>query len=374
MSDVHVTANESNYYLFIQTNKLSTNNKIISYQLDIKTGRNLHIDTLLDIPMYFVLRDIGIQKNRIYLFTDDEYLYFEPGNSKNTFQYVNRIDSVLRYEYCEKINDSLLLAYLIYNFHPADGKSGLFMQVINTNNQKVLSKHFEKYSSVALSSLNKRWLTVLDEKIYVISPLTGNLREYNKELQLLNEHVINGMFNKTEVITNKTYENYLQEFIEYNDAVYNNDTIGKYSNNNLFSKEGIQNILDTTEKNFAFIKKIFNINTSVIGICISRPTHNKEQLDLYTYNIKKRELVSVYKNWNCISQKNIMELEDFYPIDLRLQHSRFPNFQDDTVYTYTWLNPKLFTSGNKMDVSSIYLNDIKKNGYQFYILKHKIKK
>ncbi|MEZ5017068.1 MAG: hypothetical protein R2800_08435 [Flavipsychrobacter sp.] len=355
-------------YVFVKEKK-EKSAFINIYKINAKTGMLDSRDTVKVSEEYFSIGDILIDDNYILLTSADEYVLVK--DRKSTYSNFNELkekQGALNYKHAEKLNDSLVLLYRIYNFHPNDGNSGLHLTLFNVNTQKVEKTRLIDFPSIILSHMNKRWLTVSGDKILYVTPLTGKLYAYDFNLNFVSVKELK--LNKQDFLRNdvleKTYDSLhsaetymLRNKIKLESPIYTKDFIGTVIND-VRSKE-------------MFIEKIFPIDNSVIGISISNPKTSKHYRDVYVYDVKRDKLVSKNTDWLSWRQDKVSSHNDYYPISINSSPVYAPFFHKRNIYSCTLFYTKTITPSSSDEISMRILKDINENDYQVTILKYKRK-
>lgn len=378
IKNIFYSCYEDEMYVFEQ-NVQSNSTDIYITQLNITNGAIVNIDTIAGLPTFFKIKDLIISPAFIMLISFDEYFYYEKGKLNSTGYYNNKKDNSLTYKHAELLNDSLVLLYYLYNFHPLDGDAGLHLSVLNTNTKEIESTKFIEFPTIYLSHISNSWLTVVNNAICVVSPLTGTFQFYDYSLNLLNESkpdidVISRNLNKNQLKVkyyDSIYRSEKDRFEKLLD-IYGRDSVDFYKEkfeSEIYSKSFIWNTIKTIRSESVFIERVFSINDTTIGISISRPGYEYAYRDLYLYTITNN-LVTKYGKLNTLLNDTVEYIEDYYPVDIKLDKSKFPYFYDGDIYAYTFFKPSFFIPGPQSDISKLVLKDIYNHGYQFIILKY----
>ena len=339
------------------------NTEIDLYNIDIDNNSILSHAKLNNVPS-FLLRDMSANNNNLLLIGNNKVLNFN--THTNSFTFSKYLDSS-RKVYFDKgmnINDTLFILGGICQFHPLDGKSGLYLNVYNgLKNEVIKSKRFD-FPGLLLSSMSLNLITVCGETIFVFTPISKYIYVFNLNLDIVDKYKLD-IFSNHE--SNDNFEFRLDSLMNKED-----DFIRETKKNNsiIYTKDFLSNTIDSVRKNMTFIEKVFSVNDSLIALVISKPDYEFKYRDLLFYNpITKKKVKEIIK-WNCAGEENLNNFEDYFSVAIFNDECLAPYFFRDKIYNWTNLPIKLYEKTNKSNLNLKMFNYIKDNGYTWSFLEY----
>lgn len=347
--------------------------------ISTNTGSIISHDTIVNLSPNFKIRDILVSQRFLMLTGKDQFVYYDT-KAQPVFKNTLNDKHYLNYENVELLNDSLLLLYRICNFHPASGQAGLHMNVIKISDLTVIHKRIVPFPSVLLASMSKKWVTIANNRIIAVAPLTGVLSIYDFELNEQKNETLN-------ICDSQFKANESKE--AYYDSLFNNENIrlaniiNKYpidsiTNNwhlvrsELHSKGFIGNAISEIRQQHISIEKMYSINDSILLFSVSKPSYAFSYRDVYYYNVKTHTIIKSYTRWPISIQSTIDGYEDVCPINLALDNSVFPTIGMDYAIVCSLLCPDKIEYGSKDAVTADIMMKLYSEGYRLKIVKYKI--
>jgi hypothetical protein len=281
------------------------------------------------------------------------------------------------------LNNNEVLLYSIYDFHPADGKAGVYLNIFDVRTERITKNVIEHFDPVVLSPMSNGWLVAKDNNIYVFSPLNDTVRVYNENLKLKDSKKL--IFLKTEDVSkNLALEKMLdstycaeRQRMDIIIAKYPKDSVRFHLDeiqSDVLEKAYTWKLMQQVRKEYTFIERTFIYNKQYIGITISRPEYDDNYRDVIIYDMKKNKVKEMFIKWQCKADSVVNRKEDFYTVNLQRFEKRYPYFYNDTVYAVTLYDPQYFTTGAENIVQEHFQKNIIKKGYSLYILKYNLSK
>jgi len=385
---------ESDFYI---KNPLTSVHGKISYK-GIGNQMRLYEKLKKDDQNILVIQTLDLQKNSIIendtiynIDTTLSYDTFIPGKntdaiicSNNSLRYpkliiYNRVnkqnniyhfDSIRFSEGCQ-VNDSIFCLYDIYNYHPADGFSGLNMALFNINQKKITEINRSRFRGIGLGYMNTNFVYCNDSNIYVATPMSGILYKYNLHLDKIDSVII--PINWSHPAANIAYEQYLDSTIytEY-DKMQALLSSGKQPTNNIYRSDFVRSYSDEIHKNYEYIEKLMPYNDSVIIISVNRPQYENTKRDILFYNMHSNK-ISSKNEWPCTVKKELNKFEDYFAINVILSSSYAPYFHNNKIYYGSFANPVLYANSVNSDlIAKSILKDGMSNGCRLRILEYNL--
>ncbi len=353
---------------------------IVYNKLELATGRTIEQDTLLKPNKNFTIYDIVATEHFWMAISSGSYIYKKKGETA-TFNSYPDFSKYFKKGYL--LNKNEVILYSIYDFHPADGKAGVFLNVFDINAGGITKSVVEHYAPVILSPMNNGWLTAGDNNIYVFSPLNDTVQVYNENLKLKAKKKLAALgpddVNKNLALEKMLDSTYSAERKRMDAIVskYPKDSLRYHVNeiqSDVLEKPYSWSLMQKVRKEYAFIEKAFIYDQQCIGITISRPEYKDNYRDVVIYDMKKDKVKKVFTKWQCKTDSVIKRKEDFYTINLQRFEKRYPYFYKDKAYAVTLYDPQYFTTGTEEMVQEKFQKSILKQGYLIYILMYDIVK
>lgn len=352
---------------------------VTSYSLD--SGQILTRDTIMGLSRNFQVRDI-ICNGKYVFFTDyDEFVHFEVGKVNTTNitampKWSGQVQNTAKFRSCEFINDSLVLLYITYRFHPFSSLPGLHLSIYNLNTKIIEKhKHFD-FPGTGIAQIPRNWVTVVNQRIYALTPLSSILYVFDLNLDLIEKREIK-VFPDTLKNVNKVYEKYIDSSLKAEINRLNNIanefpvdfemTHNKHYKSEIFSKEYLNKLFDTI-KRFTYIERIFQIDNDKIGIVVHNGSDGSEYRSLCIYDVVKNINIRKYDNWRCIPKDSLYKKEDMFPVDITREKNFNPFFRKNKIYVGNFFPTSFFSPGAYADISQNIFKHVSKNGYVWTVL------
>ncbi len=352
--------------------------KITMY--NIVTGVEISSDTLSGLPK-FLVKQLDFNSNYIFIVGNDKYIAVNL--KEGTVNIDIPQDFVLKpfkkippYRNCHFLNDSIVLMSVIYNYNPFSRDAGLYMSLFNIQTKKFIKEYFSEFPGVVLSHLNYNNITVSNDRIYVITPLNGEIWQYDFDLSLISKKA-SSIFSVTDVKKNIAFANESDSLVLFNKkhidsllATIEKDSIDKFYSANIIDKKYITKIIDSFSLGYSFVANVYCIAEDVIGVCVSRPEYIDNKVDFYIVNAKTGKTIKEYKKWVCSIPLQITKQEDLVTVNLNVGAGNMPYFKNGKVYVGTTLSKLYFEKGKTEDIMEKIFKNNKKSGYKWHLLEY----
>lgn len=270
---------------------------------------------------------------------------------------VYNIDINSQYSRFEVLNDSLLLLYSIYNYHPLDGFSGLEFQTINYLNGERIMRVQNRFSGIFLSHLSVDWLKYCNGYIYVAEPFSGMIKVYDLDLKLVDSLTSEKIFKPA--IKSIYFQKEIDSLISFERkrmlSVYNSDSTN-VPNSFIYNKSFIKRISDTVRKTYSYVEKLINVDDSLLALIIYRPGYNFNYRDFVIFSPKTGFVIRKFIKWQSTSLNYINNIEDIVTVDLSYSRGEVPVFKYGKIYVPMVFPLSKFRKGNLEDLQEIKLN------------------
>ncbi len=271
------------------------------------------------------------------------------------------------------INDSLVCLYRVYNYHPADGFSGLHLAIFNLNKMEFVTTKKINFSGIGLSNMNANWVYANSEYIYIVSPMTGILHKYDKTLTIIDTIIM--PINWSNIDKNVAFQYKIDSTIssEYNRLKDTYAMTGKWVRNYVYNSDFIHKTIDDIRAHYEYIEKMMPYNDSVVLLVFYKPNYNFEKRDLIYYNINSNVVVHSDSEWQCSAKTIINDFEDYFTVNIFVSPNNFPYFFNGKVYYPTFANPNLYKNDKSLDILiNKIMGDGKQNGHKWRLLEYNL--
>lgn len=274
---------------------------------------------------------------------------------------IYEIDTI-KFNEIAKINDSLICLYHIYKYHPADGFSGLNMAIFNLKQGKIVATKKFDFPGVGLSMMISTWVYATEHNIYVITPMTGLLYKFNKNLELAESTKVPIRWNNE--IANTKYQDSLDSII-YAENKKIREQINAHktpSRSYVYSAEFDYNLIEEVRTKYEYIESLAPYNDSIILIVFYRAGYAYDKRDVLFYNIERNKIVREIKEWSCaINENEPKRFEDFFPVNLIMTGGFAPYFYSNKIVYPSFLKPNLYDANRLDSLLRIMVQDNRKN-------------
>lgn len=355
-------------------------------EFNLETGRVLYCDTIRGIAESFRVTDVQVRNRKVAIIAYCEFIYLDLEKPKSAPYFyppglVYQKDEN-NFDQCEFLNDTLLLLYTIYDYHPYSGKAGVYLITFNLKTLQFDHYNVLPFPGISVSGITHNWLTILKNRIYIITPLSTIMYSLNFDLERV-DTVQTHLFSGTEYDSSIAYERYSDSVLADASAQVMK-VINKYPPDSqkyhrsefqhpVYSKDFLLKVIKDIQP-LAFVRQIFTIDDSLIAICISKPNEdvrNHYYRDMIFYDPVKNKVVKEYRHLLYYSPSDsLTRPEDFFVIQF---HDKWhiPYIHRGYAYYYSLFRLSSFHIGKYDDLALKLLNESKKNGYKWTIYKYK---
>lgn len=372
----------------LQIRKIEQNDNGVSYKIsvfNIGNGEAILLDTLVGVPASFRINDLSFNDKYLFVTGPSKYFYYniKDGNEFNIKMIKTFVPKKSRvdppYTNCHFINDSLILLYTIYNFHPNSHDGGLYLNIFNVNSGLFTTKKYYTFPGILMMNCGVNVLTVTNNRIFTVTPLKGKLMEFDFSLNKLKNVQLN-VFEKNQVEKNQAFELSIDSLIASEDArlnkIINTNTQESLSSipeykSIIYSKDFIYKFYTEVDSNYTYIDNIFTIDDTLLGITIGSPEDRQEYRRVCIINPRTNKILKEYKAWRCATPLKVSKKEELLTVNLKLPVNQYYYFQGGYIYSGNVFSSKYFFEGESSDISEKIFKDISKNGYKWSILKYR---
>ncbi|MEZ5017067.1 MAG: hypothetical protein R2800_08430 [Flavipsychrobacter sp.] len=345
--------------------------KIVITGYRLSSGMSFYKDTIAGLPRSFRFIDISFSANNLLITDYNSYLSI--ALDKHRAPLYKGISPVREgapvFRNCSFLSDSVALLYIVYNFHPKTRAAGLYLNLLNVNTNEFIKKEYFPFPGVSMAQVSRSWVTVANDKIYAVSPLSGVLFEFDKSLKLVGSKTMSLFDDKTRE-QNIGFEQYLDSSaVAYRQQVLSGNSEKEPQLAGIKSKT--YSLIDTLSKSFTYIERIFPYNKDYIGVSVSNYEYDNKYKDFFVVDTHGN-IIKEIKKWNYSVSPYITKPEELFPVDINREKNYFPYFQDGFIYTGSLYNYSLFLQGSVNDVTENIFKKTAQNGYVWSILKYKI--
>lgn len=346
-------------------------------KIDVRTRKIVNSFPLPKIPAGFDVTDI-IPGDRSTIFLDDGKVLYYRDNKEAVL--ISKKGA--HYNRGLRLNDSLVLLYEIYDFHPNNGGSGLHMHLLNLRNFDIVKSVVYRFPGVAMGAMNINWLTNDHRFIYAFAGLSGRVFKYDFDLKQVSEKNI-PIFSDTTYSKNRTFEYYndsiiaaerltLKEALAYTRA-YNDTAKDKIAvRSEVYSKDFTQRFIDKVRSDYCFIDKVFKLDDAQVLLTVCRPGYARTFVDVYLYNLKTNTVREKYKRWRIKRAEILEKPEDYFPVYVTNDIVTAPYFYRGDVYYLNLYDITLFHPGPLEKMEELYHKQILENGYKWQLIKYSL--
>jgi hypothetical protein len=354
---------------------------------NIETGKQLKCDTLQGIPISFIgLNDFLVLNGKMFITSDDRYISFNLSNMYETLHFfpteVDPAKNPHPFDKCQALNDSLVLLYTIYNYHPLDGKAGIHLTVFNINTHQFGKYKFMNFPGIGVSHISGNWVTVVKGKAYVINPLSGRVITLDKNLSIIDSGRVK-IFSEEDLSYNLSFQSRIDSIVD-NETKFILGVASKYPKDSVqyhykeysstvYAKDFISNTIREVRGKHTFINNIFTSDNSLIVLSVSSPGYAIKYRDVYFYSPAKKKIVKQYLHLLCSHNDTLVKPEDFYTINFAFGKPFFPYIHDNCVYYPSLYALSSFKEGSYDDFSLKLLSETKKSGFKWNVIKYVLK-
>lgn len=351
-------------------------NKILIKRIDLSTLRVLNVDTADFGAEGFDYCDVQPIANREIFIGSDSVAIFDHDSKR--FRKVDLMG--LDFSHSLQLNDTLVLLYSVYNYHPVSGTSGIHLGLLNLKNDRFIRSADFPFPGIVASVMGYgNWITAEGKNIYIVTPFTGRLIKFDLLLKPVDTVVIplswaNPKLNT--VFENKTDSMIYSEWnrISNNYKLYGQDSVRKDNSlkrSIVFTKDYIGPMLDSIHHGLEYIEKVMPLNDSIILITVSKPYSNPFMYrEIVSYNFRKNSISKRIAQWRTGRKEQLATMEDFFCVDVANDAMKAPYFIGKKVYTYSSFRNELFQPGAKDSLQKILYLDTKKNDYSWRLLEY----
>lgn len=347
-----------------------------SYSLDSNKRSNI-----FNLNISHSIKDFQFINDQLF------YCYF-PANLTRYNLKTNEEERLLqevpgrRFSKMEMINDNFLLLYNLYPFHPYDGETKVYLYVYDLKKKGIADSLKIDFEGISLGNIVHHWLRVLNEKIFLVAPLTGFVQIYNSKLKLEDSYFL--PLPGFDIKKNKGFIDFMdnerksanEELLQIRESkgekyIKENKVISSYYNKGTLMKR-----IDSLRENYRYIEKVFTDNDTTIIYTAYRPEYQMEFRDVYFFDPIKKEIKDSIIAWRCapIKEGVIKYPENYFTIDLINSYLIEPFFFKGNVYTREIYPIELFEQGTKKELDKIYFQYSLKNPVVWTLLEYAIKK
>lgn len=347
--------------------------------IDLNTMAVVRTDTITDVGVNFFHRDIIVHKDYDIILGNSRMYIYNRKKRKGVYKDFNQYGGQnFFFDKGYVVNDSLILLYDIYDFHPFSGLPGIYLNAFNVNTGEFVLHKKAKFPGVGLSYMAVNWGWFNKANFYAVSPMSGILYKYNMSLELTDsvkmpikwsDYSKNIQFQKAldERIANN-YNKLYGILLKYGlDSIDKNPALGASDMN---TKEYISNLIDTVRTHYEYIEKILPYNDSVFIITVCRGGDYLKYRDVYFYNVVTNKVIKEKERWLCSRKDNLERFEDFFVIDVICSEDCAPCFYEGHAYKPTFYNQTLYHNGTKNELEKTIHKDITQNQYQWRLLEY----
>lgn len=367
------------------TNSNGISNLIVT-SYNIESGKIITKDTISGLSLSYVPRDITFNSEYIFFTDYSDFVHYRIGDistikiSKKKYDVTNTLERP-RYRNCQFLNDSIVLLSIVYNFHPISSYPGLHLSLYNVKTGQFVKTIHKSFRGVGIAHISRNWVSVLNDRICVVTPLSGLLYEYDFDLNLLKESQLN-LFDKANANKNITFEKHIDSLFQSESARLNK-IVQKYPidkdythadkyRSYIHSKTYIRKIIDTVSRYFTYIERTFKVDDTTLGISISNKQNLNDIREFILYDVKNSIVQKKVTNWHYLPSSTFSKLEDMFPIDITRETNFTLFFDKQYIYTGSIYPPYLYADGTYKEVTEKVFKHIQKNGYVWTILKYKL--
>lgn len=366
---------DNSIFLYINSDKKPDRFTVQRVNLDNK--KIIDSFALPPLPNLHITDIIPGDKFTIIL-ASDEILYFR--NNKELVKVETAKD--LNFKHGLRLNDSLFLLYQLYDHHPNDGGSGLYLNIFNVRSERIERSALYKFPGVGIGAMNINWVTGDEQYIYAIAGLSGRVFRYDYQLKPVSEQEI-PVFPDSIRSKNIRYETAIDSIIAqeridlkeafaqakaYNDTARSGKraTVSSY----VYTKDFLRNTIEEVRGHHSFIEKIYKLNDNEVLLTISRPGDSTKHRDVFLYNLKSNAVSERFSRWRCGQADKFDKVEDFFPVDLINDAIIAPYFYKNKVYSFSIHNVNIFRPGTAGEVEKIYHEQTLQQGYKWQLLQY----
>ena len=361
-------------YLYVKDD-IAPSDTLVTFKvkkLDLGSEKIVDSFSLPPIPRRFFITDI-IPGKDFTVFVGFGKILFFPHNSSRVL-----IDPDADFRFALRLNDSLVLLYSLYNYHPGDGQSGMHMSIFNLKSEKVEKSLVYKFPGVAMGHMTINWVTNDSKYIYAFAGLSGRVFKYDFNLAPISNSIV-PIFPDSVRTSNYAFESRTDSIIasEWKDLkqkLLENDTAKEKVTykSTVYSKDFMSNNSQDLRAHYTFIEKVFKLNESEVLLTISRPGYFLLYRDVVLYNLKTNTITEKYQNWKTGRAKTISIPEDFYTADLINDQIAAPYFYNNKVYSVNYYDIGIFKPGPVDSLNELQHNEIMQNGYKWQLVKYSL--
>jgi len=350
--------------IIIPYNKnISNKSKIIEYNLE--TEKVLFEKEFDAVEGFSWQNDFLLVDSQLY-FVNRTHIESKPTSVSELFrQDLNTGEVVVchsglvnQFEKIEKINDSLILLYSLYPYHPADGNPKLNLITYNYQKGKIENERLDLFEGISLGNIVNQWVSVINNRIYTITPLTGKLSVYDLNLFKINQENINlpelNIPENKQFITQLDsvfYDSHIQ-FEKYKASHSDATTFSDLGNRklvfNFFTKSKMGNKIENLRTNYCYIEKILPYNDTMAVLSIYKAGTNGDKRKVMFLNIKTFQIEDSIRNWICfqtVKDKPMENIEEYLTVDLGNSPIVQPFFFGGKVYAELITPTQLYRKG-----------------------------
>lgn len=382
LSDIPFRIDNNIIYQIRQINKHDGRYDLKITSISIDHEGVLRSDTITNIPSSFKIKDFCVRKQRIMITANEKFLLCDMSVQVNTiYMHPDSLqpkNDTHPFKYCAFLNDSIVLLYTIYDYHPADGPAGVYLKTFNVKTKQFDKLKFMKFPGIAISHLSSNWIAVLGGYIYMVSPLSGTLYQLDQDLNLIDKYDMH-IFQGQQLTDNLTFEAYTDSIINFEASriltivsKYPKDSIMYHRaefGSNIYTKDFFAKNIDIIMSKNSFVNQIYSKDDSFIVLSISNPGSNMKYADLLFYDPLKRKIIRSYKHFPCVHPDSLSSPEDLFAINFAADKIAAPQFYEGYVYSSSLFGMSSFELGKYEDVSFRLFSASKSTGYSWNVHK-----
>jgi hypothetical protein len=361
-------------YLLRKFDRTSDAYRIEVSRYQLQNGRLLRRDTLSNVPKAFSPRSSVFRKGRMFLCGFSQYVSttFSDDSMVISPEKTNQYRKSRRYDRATFLDDSTVLLYTIYNYHPADGIPGLYLYVLDLKTNTITTEKYYKFSGVALSHLYHKWVHVVGEYIYIINPLTANLTIYDRFLnvrgQLSTEALEGNILKKQQAIQVQYDEIVLSEHRRYEIMLADSAAKRATFDSRVYKKEFISNTIKRSRDSLEFVENIFSFGTKSLAIVINQPQDDKNKLLVEIDPVSGKRLCS--RKWRVAPQDTIKSKNDLYVVDISPNTGSDPHLRNGNLYFHSSFPFDNNPQGTFLEYTNRIVTNIEKSGFLWAVYRY----
>lgn len=346
-----------------------------SYSLKNKTkSPSFPIQTTVSI------NDFELLNSQLFYCTSSSLFFDFDLKTKKEHQLLQKVIN-RSFSKIERIDNQTLLLYDLYPYHPYDGKSQVYLYVFDIKKKKITDSSMVDFEGISLGNIVHQWLRVVNKNIYLVAPLSGQVKVYNSKLKQIDNYLLPIL--KKELKQNKSFVDYMDNNKKIADKElldFRNEKGEKYVMQNkiqssYYEKDALLKRMDTLRKKYHYIEKVFTYNDSTIILTIYRPEYLVEFRDVYFFNLNQKKITDSIIAWRCEPQKDgiIKHIENYFTVDLINSYLIEPFFYNGKVYAKSIYPIELFQNGTKKELDQKYFQFSLKKPVIWTLLEYTIK-